>query len=111
MVRPLISMAGAVDRAATRLPTKNMTLAATRLHFTPKRSESLAQIGEDVVLARVNELPIHAYSEALAPKVRVIVGRAVAMIVTSRAVMNCVRHREAMIALRLQVDATALASG
>jgi hypothetical protein len=88
-----------------------MTLAANIVHFTPKRSESLAQIGEEVVLARVKELPIQAYSEALATRERVTVGRAVAIIVTSRAVMNCVRHSEAMMALRLQVDRTTFALG
>jgi hypothetical protein len=87
-----------------------MKLAATNVHFTPKRSDSLAQMGDEVVLARVNELPIHAYSEALAAKARVTVGKAVAMIVTSKAVINCVKHNEAMIALRLHVEATALAA-
>ena len=100
-----------MDRAATRLPTKNMTLAATNVHLTPKRSDSLAQMGDDVVLASVKELPIHAYSEALAARARVIVGKAVAIMVTSKAVMNCVKHNEAMIALRLQVDAATLATG
>jgi len=106
-----MSISGEFARAATRLPTKNMTLAAINVHLTPKRSDSLAQMGDDVVLARVKELPIHAYSEALAAKARVTVGRAVAMMVTSNAVMNCVKHSEAMIALRLQVDAAALATG
>jgi hypothetical protein len=105
-----MSISGELARAATRLPAKNMKLAATNVHFTPKRSDSLAQMGDEVVLARVNELPIHAYSEALAAKARVTVGKAVAMIVTSKAVMNCVKHNEAMIALRLQVVATALAT-
>lgn len=106
-----MSISGEFARAATRLPTKNMMLAATSVHLTPKRSDSLAQMGDDVVLARVKELPIHAYSEALAAKARVIVGKAVAMMVTSKAVINCVKHSEAMIALRLQVDAAALATG
>ena len=106
-----MSIDGVFDRAATRLPTKNMTLAAINVHLTPKRSDSLAQIGDDVVLASVKELPIQAYSEALAAKARVTVGKAVAIMVTSKAVMNCVKHSEAIIALRLQVDAAALATG
>lgn len=106
-----MSISGVLERAATRLPARNMELAANSVHFTPKRSDSLAHIGDEVVLARVNELPIQAYSEALAAKARVTVGKAVAMMVTSKAVMNCVKHSEAMIALRLQVDATALATG
>jgi len=105
-----MSISGELERAATRLPTKNMTLAAINVHFTPKRSDSLAQIGEDVVLASVKELPIHAYSEALAAKALVMVGKAVAMMVTSKAVMNCVRHNEAMMALRLQFEAAAFAT-
>lgn len=111
IVRPPMSISGEFARAATRLPAKNMKLAATNVHFTPKRSDSLAQMGDEVVLARVNELPIHAYSEAFAARARVTVGRAVAMMVTSKAVINCVKHSEAMIALRLHVDATALAAG
>jgi hypothetical protein len=106
-----MSISGDLERAATRLPTKNMTFAATNVHFTPKRSESLAQMGDDVVLASVNELPIQAYSDALAAKARVTVGRAVAMMVTSKAVINCVKHSAAMIALRLHIDAATLATG
>jgi len=106
-----MSISGVFERAATRLPTKNMRLAANNVHLTPKRSDSLAHMGDDVVLASVKELPIHAYSEALAARARVTVGKAVAIMVTSKAVMNCVKHSEAMIALRLQVDATALAAG
>jgi len=105
-----MSISGEFARATTRLPTKNMALAAINVHFTPKRSDSLAQIGDDVVLASVIELPVHAYSEALAPKARVTVGRAVAIMVTSKAVMNCVKHSDAMIALRFHVDAATVAA-
>jgi hypothetical protein len=104
MVRPPTSIAGECERAASKLPAKKTAFAETSIHFTPKRSDSFAHIGDEVVLASVKELPIQAYSDALAVSALVTVGSAVAMMVTSNAVMNCVRHNEAIVVLLFQAD-------
>jgi hypothetical protein len=99
-----MSIAGERERAASKLPAKKMAFAETNIHLTPKRSDSFAHMGEDVVLASVKEEPIQAYSDALAVSALVTVGNAVAMMVTSNAVMNCVRHSEAIVVLLFQTD-------
>ena len=99
-----MSIAGVFDRAASKLPAKKMAFAETNIHFTPNRSDNFAHIGDDVVLASVKELPIQAYSDALAVSALVTVGSAVAMMVTSSAVMNCVRHSEAIVVLLFQTE-------
>jgi hypothetical protein len=99
-----MSIAGECERAASKLPAKKMAFAETNIHFTPKRSDSFAHIGDDVVLASVKEDPIQAYSDAFAVSALVTVGSAVAIMVTSNAVMNCVRHNEAIVVLLFQTD-------
>ena len=99
-----MSIAGECERAASKLPAKKMAFAETNIRLTPKRSDSFAHMGEDVVLASVKEEPIQAYSDALAVSALVTVGRAVAIMVTSNAVMNCVRHSEAIVVLLFQTD-------
>jgi hypothetical protein len=75
-------------RAASKLPARNIALAARSADFLPMTSDSLAQSGVDAVLARLYADPTHVYCAELASRLLAMVGSAVATIVMSIAARN-----------------------
>jgi hypothetical protein len=81
--------------AASKLPMKNIAAAISKTGLRPQISENFPQDGVLAALASKYADPIHVYP-AFEWKYSLIVGKAVVMIVVSRAARNTDAPREAM---------------
>lgn len=91
------------ERAANKLPARNIAFAARSADFLPMTSDSFAQSGVEAVLARLYADPTQVYCAEVACKLLAMVGSAVATIVISIAARNCDKQSESMTSL-LRVD-------
>lgn len=91
------------ERAASKLPARNIALAASSADFLPMTSDSFAHSGVDAVLARLYADPTHVYWAEVACRLLAMVGSAVATIVISIAARNCDRQSDSMTSLRRAV--------